>query len=91
MGWGFGGEKIRVYICMTESLHYSPETITALVIGSTPIQNVFSVKKKKKKKKNKRKIKHKEQSRKLNLCLLILNNEYLGICIFCFNKYNISN
>ena len=26
-------------ICMAESLHYSPENITALLIGYTPIQN----------------------------------------------------
>ena len=25
--------------CMAESLHYSPETITTLLTGSTPIQN----------------------------------------------------
>ena len=31
----------RMYacICMTESLHCSPETITTLLIGYTPIQN----------------------------------------------------
>ena len=26
-------------ICMAESCHYSPETITTLLTGSTPIQN----------------------------------------------------
>ena len=26
-------------ICTTESLHYSPETVTTLLIGCTPIQN----------------------------------------------------
>jgi len=44
-GWeGFWGRK-DTCICMTESLHYSPEIITILLIGSTPIQNVFGVKK----------------------------------------------
>ena len=33
----FGGEC--VYICMTESLPCSPETITTLLISCTPIQN----------------------------------------------------
>ena len=28
------------------ALHCSPETITTLLIGSTPIQNIFGVKKK---------------------------------------------
>ena len=65
-GRGFGGRK-DTCICMTESLHYLPETITILLIGSTPIQNVFGVKKR-----NKMKIKHKEQSRELNLCLVCL-------------------
>ena len=32
----FGGEWI--YICMTESLPCSPETITTLLIGCTPTQ-----------------------------------------------------
>ena len=31
---------------MTMSLHYSSETITTLLIGYTPIQSVFGVKKK---------------------------------------------
>ena len=35
----FGGELIHVYVCMAESLCCPPETITALLIGSTPIQN----------------------------------------------------
>ena len=39
--WG----RINTSICMAESLCCSPETITALLIGSTPIQNVFGVKK----------------------------------------------
>ena len=41
--WG----KMDTCICMAESLHYSPETITVL-IGYTPIQNVLGVKKIKK-------------------------------------------
>ena len=38
----FGGEWIH-NICMTESLHCSPETITRLLTDYTPIQNVFGV------------------------------------------------
>ena len=38
-----------IRICMAESLHCSSETITALLIGYTPIQNAFGVNKKKKK------------------------------------------
>ena len=37
MGGEFGGEWIRV--CVAESLRCPPETITALLIGCTPIQN----------------------------------------------------
>ena len=33
-------------ICMAESLCYSPEATTALLICYTPIQNAFGVKKK---------------------------------------------
>ena len=33
-------------ICMAESLHYSPETTTALLISYPPIQNIFGIKKK---------------------------------------------
>ena len=36
-------------ISMTESLHSSPETVTTLLIGCTPIQNVLALKKKIKK------------------------------------------
>ena len=44
---GFGGEWIHVYVwlspltdtCMAESSHCSPEIITTLLIGHTPIQN----------------------------------------------------
>ena len=35
MGGHFGGEWIRV--CMAGSLHCSPETVTVLLIGYTPI------------------------------------------------------
>ena len=41
-GWGLGGnrgEGINVYVYTAESLHCSPETITALFIGYTPVQN----------------------------------------------------
>ena len=40
--WG----RIGTCICVAEPLHCSPETITSLLIGYTPIQNVFGVKKK---------------------------------------------
>ena len=33
--WG----RINTCICMAESLHWSPGTITVLLIGYTPIQN----------------------------------------------------
>ena len=38
IGEGFGGEWIHV-VCMAESLHCSPETIMAFLIGYTPTQN----------------------------------------------------
>ena len=41
MGWG----RKDACICMAESLHCSSETITTLLIGNTPIQNIFGVKK----------------------------------------------
>ena len=37
--------RMDLCICMAVSLDYSPETITALLIGYTPIQNAFGVKK----------------------------------------------
>jgi len=37
-------ERMNTYICMTESLHCSPETITTLLIGYTPVQNVLMLK-----------------------------------------------
>ena len=50
-----GGEFGREWICMAESLCYSPEMITILLIGYTPTQNnKFKVKKKKKMKKGKK-------------------------------------
>ena len=36
--------KMDSCICMGESLHCSPETVTTLLIGYSPIQNVFGVK-----------------------------------------------
>ena len=42
--WG----RMDTCICMTESLHCSPETTTTLLIFYTPTQNVFGVKKKNK-------------------------------------------
>ena len=44
-------ERIDTCIWMTESLHCSPKTITTFLIGYTPKQNVFGVKKNNKKKK----------------------------------------
>ena len=44
--------RMNICICMAESLHCSPVTMTTLLIGYTPIQNVFGVKKIKIKKKN---------------------------------------
>ena len=38
MGEGFGGEWITC-ICIAESLRWSPETITTLLIAYIPIQN----------------------------------------------------
>ena len=46
-GWGLGGnrgEGINVYVYTAESLHCSPETITALFIGYALIQNVSGIK-----------------------------------------------
>ena len=39
--WG----RMDTCICMTESLHFSLENITILLIGHTPIQHVLGVKK----------------------------------------------
>ena len=39
--WG----RMETCICMAEPLLCSPETITTLLIGYTPIQNAFGVKK----------------------------------------------
>ena len=38
--WG----RMGTYVCMAESLCCSPETTTTLLIGYTPMQNVFGVK-----------------------------------------------
>ena len=38
--WG----RMDSCICMGESFHCSPETVTTLLIGYTPLQNVFGVK-----------------------------------------------
>ena len=46
-------ERMDACICMAESFHYSPETtLTTLLIGYNPIQNVFGVKKNKNTKQN---------------------------------------
>ena len=39
--WG----RMDTCVCMADSLHYSPETITTLIVGYTPIRNVLGVKK----------------------------------------------
>ena len=39
--WG----RMDICMCMAESLHCSPETLTTLLIGCISIQNVFGVKK----------------------------------------------
>ena len=49
-GRGVWGRK-HTCVCMAESLCCPPETITTLLIGYTPILNVFGVKKIKSKKK----------------------------------------
>ena len=41
--WG----RTDTCICMAESLHCLPETISTLLIGYTTIENVFGVRKKK--------------------------------------------
>ena len=46
MGRRFWG-RMDTCICMTESLHCSPETVTTLLIGYTPIYNVCGITKKK--------------------------------------------
>ena len=33
--WG----RMDTCVCMAESIHCSPETVTSLLIGSTPVQN----------------------------------------------------
>ena len=38
-----GGGRMDTCVCMAESLPCSPETTTTLLIGSTPVQNVFVV------------------------------------------------
>ena len=43
MEGGFGG--MHACVCMAESLCCLPETVITLLIGYTPIQNVFGVKK----------------------------------------------
>ena len=48
--WVCGKIDTCIGIWMSESLHCSPETITTLLIGYTPIQNVFGEKNKIKKK-----------------------------------------
>ena len=37
--------RMNTYICMAESLRYSPETITMLLLGYTPMQNKKKFKK----------------------------------------------
>ena len=44
--WMGGGLGQNGYMCMAESLHCSSKTITTLLTGYTPVQNVFGVKNK---------------------------------------------
>ena len=44
-GWSGVWGRMDTCICMAESLHCSPGTITTLLISYTPIQNVFGVRK----------------------------------------------
>ena len=39
MGGEFGGEWVHVYVWLAYTLHRSPETITTLLTGYTPVQN----------------------------------------------------
>ena len=45
-GWAWDLGRMVTCIPMAETLNCSPETITTLVLGYTPIQNDFGVKKK---------------------------------------------
>ena len=42
-GWGGLWGRMETCICMAESLHCSPEMITILLVGCTPVQNHFGV------------------------------------------------
>ena len=54
-GWEWFGGRMDTCVCRAESLCCPPETITTLLIGYTPVQNVFGVKKLKFKGKKKKK------------------------------------
>ena len=43
---GMGLGEMDTHTCMAEFPHCSPETITTLLIGNTPVQNVLGRKKK---------------------------------------------
>ena len=61
-GWEGVCGRMDTCICMAESVHHSPETITTLLIGYTPIQNAFGVLKKIKKNNNNKKYLHKKKT-----------------------------
>ena len=46
-GWEGVRERMDTCICMAESLHCSPKTVTKLLIGYTPIENKKFILKKK--------------------------------------------
>ena len=46
-GWEGDWGRMNTCVCMAESLHCSPEIITTLLIGYTPIQNDFGITKNK--------------------------------------------
>ena len=50
-----GGERIHGYVCMAESLPFSPETITTVFISYAPTQNKVLKKREERTKGEKRK------------------------------------
>ena len=48
-GWEGNLGRVDTCVCRAESLHSSPGTVTTLIIGYTPLQHVFGVKKERKK------------------------------------------
>jgi len=69
--WG----RMDTHTCMAESPHCSPKPITTLLIGNTPVQNIFGRKKKenipeKKKKKKSRAIRGEREMAGADIYLL---------------------